>query len=90
MSGTVGSNQRLVVEAGGSFMKTVALVRSMSRTVTKLAVIVVLGGLLYAATMNEFSQDTANVIALGYFILTVRLYDLMETIEEWALPAGTS
>lgn len=55
----------------------------------KLAIIIIAGGLLYAVIMNAYSADTANILILGYFILTIRLYELLEFVEG-LLPSETS
>lgn len=53
----------------------------MPRTVVSLLIIAAVGGVLYFALANAYTEGTANIITLGYFLLTVRFLDLLETIE---------
>jgi uncharacterized membrane protein len=53
----------------------------MRQTVINLLIIAVVGGVLYFALSNAFTEGTANIVTLGYFLLTVRFLDLLESIE---------
>jgi hypothetical protein len=54
----------------------------MKSIILKLVLIIVGGGLLYAVSMNIYSTAAANVLVFGYFILTIRLYELLEFVED--------
>ena len=54
----------------------------MIRTVANLALIVIVGVAIYVMVANAYPTGTANIFILGYFLLTLRLYDLLESIED--------
>lgn len=54
----------------------------MRQTIANLALIIAVGAILYYTLANAYTEGTANIVGLGYFLLTIRLLDLLETIEE--------
>jgi hypothetical protein len=54
----------------------------MRQTVANLALIIAVGLLLYYTIANMYTEGTANIVGLGYFLLTIRLLDLLKTIED--------
>lgn len=53
----------------------------MRQTIANLALIIAVGAVLYYTVANTYTEGTANIVGLGYFLLTIRLLDLLETIE---------
>ena len=53
----------------------------MRQTIANLALIIAVGAVLYYTIANTYTGGTANIVGLGYFLLTIRLLDLLETIE---------
>lgn len=60
----------------------------MLRTVANLLIIVAVGIVLYFLVANAYTEGTANVIGLGYFLLTIRFFDLLETVEDAMAPTS--
>jgi len=54
----------------------------MRQSVANLLLIIVVGGILYFVVGNTYTEGTANIIGLGYFLLTIRFLDILEYVEE--------
>ena len=60
----------------------------MLRTALNLGIILLVGGVLFVAFEQAYTPNTAKIIAFGYFLLTLRLYELLDDV--WERLSGPS
>jgi hypothetical protein len=60
----------------------------MLRTALNLGIILLVGAVLFVAFEQAYTPNTAKIIAFGYFLLTLRLYELLDDV--WERLAGPS
>lgn len=53
-----------------------------ARTVVNLLAIILVGVMLYFVVADAYTEGTANIIGLGYFLLTIRIFDVLESVED--------
>jgi hypothetical protein len=60
----------------------------MLRTVFNLGIILLVGVVLFVAFQQAYTPNTAKIIVFGYFLLTLRLYELLDDL--WKRFSGQS
>lgn len=60
----------------------------MLRTALNLGIILLVGVGLFVAFEQAYTPNTAKIIVFGYFLLTLRLYELLDDV--WERLSGPS
>ena len=52
----------------------------MMRTTINLGIILLIGAGLFVAFRQAYTPNTAKIIVFGYFLLTLRLFELLDDV----------